>query len=144
MSEEKQNVFRKQLCAKLREKRRNRRDKQKQNVVIIKETAPDLINAINAVNLTSTKLSESQKLLLQKGPSLVPTPPDIWYEVRRDFDQFYNQLPYRVTHSIEITSSQEILSQPITAGNINVIPNPARKKSATSRLFCSKEKNVTA
>ena len=72
-----------------------------------------MINAINAVNLTSTKLSESQKLLLQKGPSLVPTPPDIWYEVRRDFDQFYNQLRYRVTHSIEITSSQEILSQPI-------------------------------
>ena len=103
-----------------------------------------MINAINAVNLTLTKLSESQKLLLQKGPSLVPTPPDIWYEVRRDFDQFYNQLRYRVTHSIEITSSQEILSQPITAGNINVIPNPARKKSATSRLFCSKEKNVTA
>ena len=79
-------------------------------------------------------------MLLQKGPSLVPTLSDIWHEVRRDFDQFYNQLRYRVTHSIEITSSQEILSQPITAGNTNVIPNPARKKSTTSRLFRSKEK----
>ena len=69
---------RKLLCAKLKEKRRNRRDKQKQNIVRIKETAPDQ----NAINLTLTELSESHKSLLQKGPSFVPTPSDInWYEV---------------------------------------------------------------
>ena len=45
---------RKQLCAKLKEKRRNRRDKRKQNIVRIKETAPDE----NGINLTSTELSE--------------------------------------------------------------------------------------
>ena len=68
------------------------------------------------------------------------TPSDInWYEVRRDFDKFANQLRYRVTHSTNITSSQWILSEPSTAGNINVIPNLPRKKSTTSRLFCSKE-----
>ena len=77
-----------------------------------------------------------KKLLLRKGPSFVPTPSDInWYEVRRDFDKFVSQLRYRVTHSTEMRSSPEILSEPPTAGNINVSPNPQRKKSATSRLF---------
>ena len=70
------------MCAKLKEKSRIRRDKQKQNIARVKETAPDQ----NAINLTSIELSESQKLLLRKGPSSVPTPSDInWYEVRRDF-----------------------------------------------------------
>ena len=114
------------MCAKLKEKRRNRRGKQKQNIVRIKETAPDQ----NAINLTLTELSESHKSLLQKGPSFVPTPSDInWYEVWRDFDKFVNQLRYRVTHSTEITSNQGILAEPPTADNINVIPNPPRKKS---------------
>ena len=124
------------MCAKLKEKRRNRRGKQKQNIVRIKETAPDQ----NAINLTLTELSESHKSLLQKGPSFVPTPSDInWYEVWRDFDKFVNQLRYRVTHSTEITSNQGILAEPPTADNINVIPNPPRKKSMTSRLYHSKE-----
>ena len=61
---------RKQLCARLKEKRRNKRDKQKQNIVRIKETAPDQ----NAINLTSSEQSESQKSLLRKGPSFVLTP----------------------------------------------------------------------
>ena len=54
---------------------------------------------------------------------------------------------YRVTHSTEITSTQEIFSQPLTPGNINVISNPPRKQTTTSRLFCSKEtkcKNLEA
>ena len=54
---------RKQLCAKLKEKRRNRREKQKQNIVRIKETAPNQ----NAINLTSMELSESKKIALTKG-----------------------------------------------------------------------------
>ena len=44
-----------------------------------------------------------------------------------------------MTHSTEITSTQEIFSQPLTPGNINVISNPPRKQTTTSRLFCSKE-----
>ena len=47
--------------------------------------------------------------------------------------------PYRVTHPLEITSSQENLSEPSTAGNVNVIQNPPMKKSTTSRLFSLKE-----
>ena len=79
-------------------------------------------------------------MLLRKGPSFVPIPSDVnWYDVRRDFNKFINQLRYRKTHSTEITLSQEILSEPPTADNINVIPNPPRKKLTTSRLFCSKE-----
>ena len=88
------------LCTKFKEKRRTRRDKQKQNIVRVKETAPDQ----NAINLTSTELSQPQKSLLQKGSSFVPTPSDInCYEVRRDFDKFVNQLSYRLTHSTDIT-----------------------------------------
>ena len=95
---------RKHLCAKLKKRARNRRDKHKQNILRIKETALDQ----NAINLTSIELSESRKSLLQKGPSFVPTPSDInWYEVRKDFDKFVSQLRYRVTHSLEITSSQD-------------------------------------
>ena len=95
------------MCTKLKEKRRTRRDKQKQNIVRVKETAPDQ----NSINLTSTELPEPQKSLLQKKPSFVPTPSDInCYEVRRDFHKFVNQLSYRLTHSTDITSRQEFLS----------------------------------
>ena len=46
---------------------------------------------------------------------------------------------HRVTNSTEITSNLEILAEPPTADNINVIPNPPRKKLTTSRLYRSKE-----
>ena len=127
------------MCTKLQETKRNRRDKQKQNIVRTKETALDQ----NAINLLSAELS--QKSLSRNGSLFVGTPSDInWYEVRRDFDKLVKQLRYRVTHSTEITSNQEILAKPQTADNINVIPNPPRKKSATPRLYCSKEQNARA
>ena len=44
-----------------------------------------------------------------------------------------------MTHSTEITSNQEILAESPIADNINIIPNQPRKKSATSRLYRSKE-----
>ena len=44
-----------------------------------------------------------------------------------------------MTHSKEITSSQEILSETPTAGNINITPNPPRKNLRTSKLSHSKE-----
>ena len=44
-----------------------------------------------------------------------------------------------MTHSTETTSNQDILAEPPTADNINVIPNPPRKKSTTSRLYRSRE-----
>ena len=43
---------RKQLRAKLKEKKRTRRDKQNENIIRIREIAPDQ----NAINLTSTEL----------------------------------------------------------------------------------------
>ena len=111
---------RKQFCAKLKEKRRIRKDKQKQIIVRIKETTPNQ----NAVNLTSTDLSESQKLLLRKQPSFVPSPSDInWYEVRRDFDKLVNQFRYRVKNSTKITSSQEIIIRDLV------------QKRVTKRIF---------
>ena len=44
-----------------------------------------------------------------------------------------------MTHSLELTLSQDNLSEPPTADNVNVIQNPPRKKSTTSRLFRLKE-----
>ena len=44
-----------------------------------------------------------------------------------------------MTHPLEITSSQENLSEPPTGGNVNVIQNPPREKSTASRLFPLKE-----
>ena len=46
---------------------------------------------------------------------------------------------YGVTHSLKITSSQDNLSEPPSVDNVNVIQNPLRKKSTTSRLFWLKE-----
>ena len=44
-----------------------------------------------------------------------------------------------MSHSTDISLSLETLSEPATADNINVIPNPPRKKSTTSGLCFSKE-----
>ena len=111
LKEEKWKVFMEAVACWIKRKEK----KQKQKIIRIKETTPDQ----NAINLTSTELLESQKSLLRKEPSFVPTPSDFnWHEVRRDFDKFANQLQYTVTHSTEITSSQEILSETSTADNI--------------------------
>ena len=37
-----------------------------------------------------------------KGPSFVPTPSDVnWYEMRKDFDKFVNQLRLKARDIIE-------------------------------------------
>ena len=37
-----------------------------------------------------------------KGPSFVPTPSDVnWYEMRKDFDKFVNQLHFKARDIIE-------------------------------------------
>ena len=52
---------------------------REQRIVLTKKSGPDQ----NAINLSCLNLKLSQKSLLAKGPSLIPTPADInWYERR--------------------------------------------------------------
>ena len=51
----------------------------------------------NAINLSSLNLTSLQKSLLSKGPSFVPTPKDVnWYELRKNFTKFVNQLRFKL------------------------------------------------
>ena len=58
---------------------KRRKENYHHQISQIKPNIPDQ----NAINLTTTTLTEAQKSLLMKYPSFVPTPSDVnWYEMR--------------------------------------------------------------
>ena len=57
----------------------------KERIKKIKENSPDQ----NAINLSTRDLTPSQKPVLAKGPTFLPTPTSVnWLDVRKDFDKF--------------------------------------------------------
>ena len=44
------------------------------------------------INLSNAVLSEDQKSLLKKGPSVLLTPDINWYDVHKDFTKFINKI----------------------------------------------------
>ena len=81
-----------ELSVKKKNKRERNKTNNKQIMGLAKESGPDQ----NAINLSCLNLTSPQKLLLAKGPSFIPTPTDInWYEFRKDFTTFENQLRYK-------------------------------------------------
>ena len=73
-----------------------------------------------AINLSSLNLTSPQKSLLSKGPSFVPTPKDVnWYELRKDFTKFVNQLRFKLKQSqlSQDHQNQQELSDPIQSQN---------------------------
>ena len=70
-----------------------------------------------------------------KGPSFGPTPSDVnWYEMRKDFDKFVNQLRFRGKNTLEANSNDT------QNENINIGLNVQKKpESKTALLHCTKE-----
>ena len=97
----------------------------------IKANAPDH----NAINLSKCELTEAQKSLLMKGPSFVPAPSDVnWYEMRKDFDKFVNQLRFKAKNILEANSNDT------TNKNINIgLDAPKKHESKIAPLYRTKE-----
>ena len=97
----------------------------------IKANAPDQ----NSINLSKCELTEAQKRLLMKGPSFVPTPSDVnWYETRKDFDKFVNQLRFKAKNILEANSNDT------TNKNINIgLNGPKKHESKIAPLYRTKE-----
>ena len=86
------------LTQKHKIKNKSRKENYRNKISEIKANAPDQ----NAINLSTTTLTEAQKSLLMKGLSFVPTPSDVnWHEMRKDFDRFVNQLRFKARNIIE-------------------------------------------
>ena len=78
--------------------------------------------------------------LLAKGPSFIPSPADInWYELRKDFTTFANQLRYKAKQS-QLTSIEpsESKSNNITNSFLSPPVRPARY----TPLYRAKETNI--
>ena len=79
----------------------------------------------NAINLSSLNLTSPQKSLLSKGSSFVPTSKDVnWYELRKNFTKFVNQLRFKLKQYQlnQDHQNQQELSNPIQSKNL---PNEA-------------------
>ena len=65
-----------------------------------------------------------------KGSSFVPTPSDVnWYEMRKDFDKFVNQLKFKAKNTLEANSNDT------KNDNINIGLNaPKKPESKTAPL----------
>ena len=83
----------KQLINKKKLKRVRHKNNLREQMHFAKVNDPDQ----NAINLSSLNLTSPQNSLLSKGPSFVPTPKDVnWYELRKDFNKFVNQLRFKL------------------------------------------------
>ena len=83
---------------KKREKRKRVKRNQKERIRKAKEEGPDQ----NAINLSSKVLTTSQKSVLVKGPSFIPTPNDVnWLNIRKELDSFIKQLRYFANNAFQ-------------------------------------------
>ena len=76
----------------------------------IKENSSDQ----NAINLSTKDLTPSQKSVLAKGPIFVPPPTCVnWLDLRKDFDEFVNQLRYefKKQRTQQLTKAWKYLSR---------------------------------
>ena len=102
----------------------------------------------NAINLSSLNLTSPQKSLLSKGPSFVPTPKDVnWYELRKNFTKFVNQLRFKLKQYQlnQDHQNQQELSNPIQSKNLpneaSLPPPPPRQDKCYGPLYNSKPAN---
>ena len=81
-----------------------------------------------------------QKSLLAKGLSFTPTPVDIiWYELRKDFTSFVNQLHYKAKQS------QSTSIEPSESNNNNInnsFSSPPAQHARYTPLYRAKETNI--
>ena len=124
------------ISVKKKNKRKRNKTNSKQRIALAKESGPDQ----NAINLSCLNLTSSQKSLLAKGPSFIPTPADInWYELRKDFTSFVNQLRYKVKQS------QSTSIEPTESNNNNInnsFSSPPVQHARYTPLYRAKETNI--
>ena len=103
----------------------------------------------SAINLSTRDLTPSQKSVLAKGPTFLPTPTSVnWLDLHKDFDKFVNQLRYefkkqRTQHQEQGSSANnglESLQHQISNKdeNNNLAPPPI-KTNKFAPLYRSKE-----
>ena len=102
----------------------------------------------NTIHLSSLNITSPRKSLLSQGPSAVPTPKDIhWYELRRDFTKFVNQLRFKLKQSqlSQDHQNQQELSNPIQNQNFpdeaSLLSPPPRQGKRCGPLYNSKPTN---
>ena len=95
------NHHRQNRCFR-RSKRRNhvreRKTIHKTNEKKVIKQAKAFCSDQNAINLSTQKLTDPKKSLLQKRPSFIPNPTYInWFKLKLDFDNFVNKFRYMAT-----------------------------------------------
>ena len=106
-------------------------EKRKRNKFSFKER---IVN-----NLSTRDLTSSQKSILAKGPTFVPTPTSVnWLDLHKDFDEFFIQLRYefkkqRTQHQKQGISAnnepQSLQHQISNKDENNNLPRPPLKTS---------------
>ena len=100
--------------------------------------------------MSNAVLSEDQKTLLKKGPSLISTPTDInWYNVRKDSTKFINKIrhfAYVSDQTVQQRKQQqrlEVNPENIVSTSINVFSpgKPPPVSSDSKQLYKSKQSN---
>ena len=123
---------------KKKNKRKRNKTNNKQRIAPAKESG---LNQ-NTINLSCLKLTSSQKLLLAKRSSFIPTPADInWYELKKDFTSFVNQLHYKAKQS------QSTSMEPSESNNNNInnlFSSPPARHARYTPLYTAKETNINS
>ena len=134
----------KQLINKKKLKRVRHKNNYRERIQFPKVNGPDQ----NAINLSSLNLTSPQKSLLSKGPSFVPTPKDVnWYELRKNFTKFVNQLRFKLKQYQlnQDHQNQQELSNPIPSKNLpnkaSLPPPHPRQDKRYGPLYNSKPAN---
>ena len=125
-----------EISVKKKNKRKGNKNNNKQRIALAKENGPDQ----NAIKLSCLNLTSSQKSLLAKGPSFIPTPADInRYGLRNDFTTFANQLRCKAKQ-LQSTSIEPSESK---SNNIsNSLLSPPVRHARYTPLYRAKETNI--
>ena len=101
--------------------------------------------------MSTRDLTPSQKSVLAKGPTFVPTPTGVnWLDLCKDFDKFANQLRYEfkkqhTQHQEQGISAnnepQSLQHQISNKDKNNNLPLPPVKTSKFAPLYCLEETN---
>ena len=134
----------KQLINKKKLKPVRHKNNYRERIQFAKVNGPDE----NAINLSSLNLTSPQKSLLSKGPFFVPTAKYVnWYELRKNFTKFVNQLRFKLKQYQlnQDHQNQQELSNLIQSKSLpneaSLPPPPPRRDKRYGPLYNSKPTN---
>ena len=102
-----------EISVKKKNKSTRNKTNNKRRISLAKESGSDQY----AINLCCLNFTSPQKPLLAKGPLFIPTPADInWFEIRKDFTSFANQLRHKnkLSQSAPIKCRLELIEVRLT------------------------------